>query len=123
MTVIIKTPEEIEKMRELGRLAAEALDYITPFVQPGITTNELDQLIHDYHINVQGGYPAPLNYGNPPYPKSCCTSVNHVICHGIPDDKALKNGDIVAITTNKQNNGPSRDWLNIVASSETRQMV
>ena len=95
--VIIKTPEEIEKMRELGRLVAEALDYIGQFVKPGITTNEIDKLVYDYHVNVQGGYPAPLNYGNPPYPKSCCTSVNHVICHGIPDDKPLKEGDIVNI--------------------------
>ena len=95
--VIIKTPEEIEKMRELGRLVAEALDYIGQFVKPGVTTNEIDKLIYDYHVNVQGGYPAPLNYGNPPYPKSCCTSVNHVICHGIPDDKPLKEGDIVNI--------------------------
>ena len=93
--VIIKTPEEIEKMRELGRLVAEALDYIGQFVKPGVTTNEIDKLVYDYHVNVQGGYPAPLNYGNPPYPKSCCTSVNHVICHGIPDDKPLKEGDIV----------------------------
>lgn len=95
--VIIKTPEEIEKMRELGRLVAEALDYIGQFVKPGVTTNEIDKLVYDYHVNVQGGYPAPLNYGNPPYPKSCCTSVNHVICHGIPDDKPLKEGDIVNI--------------------------
>ena len=95
--VIIKTPEEIEKMRELGKLVAEALDYIGQFVKPGITTNEIDKLVYDYHVNVQGGYPAPLHYGNPPYPKSCCTSVNHVICHGIPDDKPLKEGDIVNI--------------------------
>ena len=95
--VIIKTPEEIEKMRELGRLVAEALDYIGQFVKPGVTTNEIDKLVYDYHVNVQGGYPAPLNYGNPPYPKSCCTSVNHVICHGIPSEKTLKNGDIVNI--------------------------
>ncbi|EFI23287.1 methionine aminopeptidase, type I [Neisseria sp. oral taxon 014 str. F0314] len=95
--VIIKTPEEIEKMRELGKLVAEALDYIGQFVKPGITTNEIDKLVYDYHVNVQGGYPAPLHYGNPPYPKSCCTSVNHVICHGIPDDKPLKEGDIINI--------------------------
>lgn len=84
-------------MRELGRLVAEALDYIGDFIKPGITTNEIDKLVYDYHVNVQGGYPAPLNYGNPPYPKSCCTSVNHVICHGIPDDKPLKEGDILNI--------------------------
>ena len=105
MAVIIKNAEEIEQMRVLGRLAAEALDYIGQFVKPGVTTNELDKLIYDYHVNVQGGYPAPLNYGNPPYPKSCCTSVNHVICHGIPDDKPLKNGDIVNIDVTIKKDG------------------
>ena len=70
MTVIIKTAEEIEQMRVLGRLAAEALDYIGEFVKPGVTTNELDKLIYDYHVNVQGGYPAPLNYGKQNNPKS-----------------------------------------------------
>ena len=105
MAVIIHTPEEIEKMRELGRLAAEALDYIGQFVRPGVTTNEIDQKIYDYHVNVQGGYPAPLNYGNPPYPKSCCTSVNNVICHGIPNDKPLKNGDIVNIDVTIKKDG------------------
>ena len=105
MPVIIKTPAEIEKMRELGRLAAEALDYIGDFVKPGVTTNEINQLIHDYHINVQDGYPAPLHYGNPPFPKSCCTSVNHVICHGIPDDKPLKEGDIVNIDVTIKKDG------------------
>ena len=77
-------------MRELGRLVAEALDYIGQFVKPGVTTNEIDKLVYDYHVNVQGGYPAPLNYGNPPYPKSCCTSVNHVICHGISRRQAAQ---------------------------------
>lgn len=105
MAIIIKTPEQIQKMRELGRLAAEALDYITPFVQPGITTNEINTLIHNYHIDVQGGYPAPLHYGHPPFPKSCCTSVNHVICHGIPDDKPLKNGDILNIDVTIKKDG------------------
>ncbi len=97
MTIHIKTAEEIEKMRIAGRLAAELLDYLTPFVQPGITTNEINNLAHEYQLTVQGTIPAPLNYGNPPFPKSLCTSVNHVICHGIPDDKPLKNGDIVNI--------------------------
>lgn len=97
MSVHIKTADEIEKMRVAGRLAGELLDYITPFVQVGVTTNEINQLCHDYQINVQKTIPAPLNYGNPPFPKSVCTSVNHVICHGIPDDKPLKNGDIINI--------------------------
>jgi methionyl aminopeptidase len=98
MAVIIKTPQDIEKMRIAGRLAGEVLDYITPFVQPGITTAELDQLCHDYMVNVQGCVPAPLNYAPPghrPYPKSICTSVNHQVCHGVPGDRKLKSGDIV----------------------------
>jgi methionyl aminopeptidase len=98
MPVTIKTPEEIEKMRVAGRLGAEVLDYITPFVKPGISTGELDRLCHDYMVNVQGTIPAPLNYAPPghvPYPKSICTSVNHQVCHGVPGDKVLKNGDVV----------------------------
>lgn len=99
--VIIKTPHDIEKMRIAGKLAAEVLDYIEPFVKPGVTTNELDKLCHDYTVNVQHGYPAPLNYqpgpNYTPYPKSICTSINAEICHGIPNDRPLKNGDIVNI--------------------------
>jgi methionyl aminopeptidase len=98
MSVTLKTPEEIEKMRVAGRLASEVLDFITPFVKPGVTTGELDKLCHDYMVNVQGTIPAPLNYtppGHVPYPKSICTSVNHQVCHGVPGDKVLKNGDVV----------------------------
>ncbi|QID18034.1 type I methionyl aminopeptidase [Nitrogeniibacter mangrovi] len=98
MSIHIKTPEEIAGMRVAGRLAAEVLDYITPFVTPGVTTEELDKLCHDYMVDVQGCVPAPLNYAPPgysPYPKSICTSINHQVCHGVPADKALKNGDIV----------------------------
>lgn len=87
-------------MRIAGRLASEVLDFITPYVKHGITTNELDKLCHDYMVNVQGCIPAPLNYaphGHQPYPKSVCTSINHQVCHGVPSDKALKNGDIVNI--------------------------
>jgi methionyl aminopeptidase len=100
MSITLKTPDEIEKMRVAGRLAGELLDYITPFVKPGVTTNELDRLCHDYMVKVQGSIPAPLNYAPPgyrPYPKSICTSVNHQVCHGVPGDKALKKGDIVNI--------------------------
>jgi len=100
MSIVIKTPEQIEKMRVAGRLAAEVLDFIEPHVKPGITTAELDRLCHDYMVNVQGAIPAPLNYAPPgykPYPKSICTSVNHQICHGVPGEKALKKGDIVNI--------------------------
>ncbi len=98
MSISIKTPQEIEKMRIAGRLAGEVLDYIAPFVKVGVTTEELDKLCHDYMVNVQGCIPAPLNYapsGHTPYPKSICTSINHQVCHGVPSDKKLKNGDIV----------------------------
>lgn len=98
MSVSIKSPDEIDKMRVAGKLAAEVLDYITPFVKPGITTGELDRLCHDYMVNVQHTVPAPLNYAPPgytPYPRSICTSVNHVVCHGVPSDKKLKSGDII----------------------------
>ncbi len=100
MAITIKNSVDIEKMRVAGRLASEVLDYITPFVQPGITTEKLDSLCHDYMVNVQKTIPAPLNYAPPghvPYPKSICTSVNHQICHGVPGPKVLKNGDIVNI--------------------------
>ncbi|HRP96261.1 MAG TPA: type I methionyl aminopeptidase [Rhodocyclaceae bacterium] len=100
MSIKPKTPEEIEKMRVAGRLGAEVLDYIAPFVRPGVTTAELDRLCHDYMVNVQQTVPAPLNYAPPgytPYPKSICTSVNHQVCHGVPGEKALKKGDIVNI--------------------------
>ncbi|RMF16333.1 MAG: type I methionyl aminopeptidase [Gammaproteobacteria bacterium] len=96
MSVIIKTPEEIEKMRVAGRLAAEVLEMIGPHVQPGVTTGELDRICHDYIVNQQNAIPAPLNYKG--FPKSICTSVNQVICHGIPSDKkVLKSGDIINI--------------------------
>ena len=95
MTVSIKTPDEIEKMRTVGRLASEVLDMIEEHVVAGVTTDELNTICHDYIVNVQAGIPAPLNYRG--FPKSICTSVNHVICHGIPSDKKLKKGDIINI--------------------------
>ena len=98
MAVTIKTLQQIDKMRIAGRLAGEVLDYITPFVKPGITTEKLDKLCHDYMVDVQGCIPAPLNYappGHKPYPKSICASVNHQVCHGVPGDRKLKAGDIV----------------------------
>lgn len=95
-SVSIKTADDIEKMRVAGRLAADVLEMITPYVEPGISTGELDRICHDYIVNTQQAIPAPLNYRG--FPKSVCTSVNHVICHGIPDDnKILKKGDILNI--------------------------
>ena len=98
MSITIKTAADIAAMRVACRLASEVLDILTPHVRAGVTTNELDRIAHDHIVHVQQAIPAPLNYQPPgytPYPKSICTSVNHVICHGIPSDKALKNGDIV----------------------------
>jgi len=95
MAVIIKTADEIEKMRVAGRLAAEVLDMIAEHVKPGVCTDELDRICHDYIVNQQQAVPAPLNYRG--FPKSICTSVNHQVCHGIPGNKILKIGDIVNI--------------------------
>nr|WP_146089157.1 type I methionyl aminopeptidase [Amnimonas aquatica] len=96
MSTLIKTPDEIEKMRTAGRLAGEVLTMIGEHVRPGVSTEELNSICHDYIVNVQGAVPAPLNYRG--FPKSICTSINHVICHGIPSDKKLlKDGDIINI--------------------------
>ncbi|MGE4349843.1 MAG: type I methionyl aminopeptidase [Candidatus Berkiella sp.] len=92
---LIKTPDEIQKMRIAGKLAAEVLEMIEPYVQAGISTDELNDICHNYIVNEQKAVPAPLNYRG--FPKSICTSINHVICHGIPNDKKLKNGDIINI--------------------------
>ena len=101
MTVTIKTPEDIAGMRIAGRLAAEVLEMIGEHVRVGITTDELNRLCHEHIVNVQKAIPAPLNYGaapgRPGFPKSICTSLNHVVCHGIPNDKPLKNGDCLNI--------------------------
>ena len=95
MTIHIKSADEIEKMRVAGRLAAEVLHMIKPFVKAGVTTLELDNICHQYITNEQQAIPAPLNYLG--FPKSICTSVNHVVCHGIPGDKTLKEGDIINV--------------------------
>jgi methionyl aminopeptidase len=95
MSILIKTPEEIQKMRVAGKLAAEVLEMIEPHVQAGITTNQLNEICHQYIVDVQKSIPAPLNYDG--FPKSICTSVNHQVCHGIPNEKSLKDGDIVNI--------------------------
>jgi methionyl aminopeptidase len=100
MSVTLKSEEEIAQMRVACRLAAEVLDYIGPLIKPGLTTAEVDRLCHDYMVEEQGSIPAPLNYAPPgyqPYPKSVCTSVNHVVCHGVPGEKKLKSGDIVNV--------------------------
>ncbi len=95
MSIIIKSESEIEKMRVAGKLAAEVLEMVAPFVVPGVTTEELDQICHDYIVDVQQAIPAPLNYHG--FPKSICTSVNYQVCHGIPSNKKLKSGDIVNV--------------------------
>jgi methionyl aminopeptidase len=93
--VTVKTPDEQDKMRTAGRLAASVLDMIEPFVQPGVTTDELDKRCHDFIVEELKSVPANLNYRG--FPKTICTSVNHVVCHGIPGDKRLKSGDIINI--------------------------
>ncbi|MCW9047895.1 MAG: type I methionyl aminopeptidase [Gammaproteobacteria bacterium] len=95
MSILIKTPDEIAKMRIAGRLAAEVLEMIEPYVKPGITTNELDRICHDHIVNKQKAIPAPLNYHG--FPKSICTSLNFQVCHGIPCEKKLKKGDLINI--------------------------
>ncbi len=100
MSVTIKSADDIERMRVAGRLASEVLDFIEPHVRPNVTTDEIDRRCHDYMVGVQKTIPAPLHYAPPgytPYPRSICTSVNHVVCHGVPGDKRLKAGDVVNV--------------------------
>src|SRR5678810_877571 len=100
MTITIKNDAEIAAMRVAGRLASEVLDILTPHVKPGVTTEQIDKIAHDHIVYEQNAVPAPLNYAPPgytPYPKSICTSINHQVCHGIPNDRPLKDGDIVNI--------------------------
>ena len=108
MASSIKTAEDIAGMRIAGKLAAEVLDFIAPHVQAGVTTGEIDRLCHEYMVNVQDTIPAPLNYcppGYTPYPKAICTSVNDVVCHGIPGDKVLKSGDVINLDVTVIKNG------------------
>ena len=124
--ISIKSAADIEGMRIAGKLGAEVLDYIGPFVKPGVTTGELDRLCHEYMVNVQGTIPAPLNYcppGYTPYPKSVCTSVNDVICHGIPGDKVLKNGDSVNIDVTVIKNGYHGDTSRMYYAGEPSIMA
>ncbi len=100
MAITLKSAADIDGMRIAGRLASEVLDMLSAHVRPGVTTDQLDALAHEHIVHVQGGTPAPLNYAPPgyaPFPKSICTSINHQVCHGIPNDRALKSGDIVNI--------------------------
>lgn len=100
MAINLKNEQDIEAMRVAGRLAAQVLDFVTDHVRAGVTTGELDRLCHDYMVNVQGTVPATLNYAPPgyrPFPASICTSINHQVCHGIPGDRVLRNGDILNI--------------------------
>lgn len=100
MSITIKDEAGVAGMRLAGRLAGQLLDYLTPHVQAGVTTNEIDRLAEAYTTEVLGAVSAPLNYapgGHQPYPKSICTSINHQVCHGIPNDKPLKKGDIVNV--------------------------
>lgn len=117
MSVHIKSQEEIKKMRIAGQLAAEVLDMITPFVKPGVTTEELDQRCHDFIINQQNAYPASLGYHD--FPKSMCTSVNHVVCHGIPGPKKLKEGDILNIDVIVEKDGYHGDTSKMFLLGET----
>ena len=108
MSISIKSQQDLVELRVAARLGAELLDYLTPFIKPGITTREIDRLALEYTVQVQGAIPAPLNYAPPgytPYPASICTSVNHVVCHGIPNDRALKDGDIVNVDVTVIKNG------------------
>ena len=122
MTITYKDAQGIAGMRVAGRLASEVLDFLTPHVASGVTTNALDQLAHDYITGVQQSIPAPLNYrggGNTPYPKSICTSVNHQVCHGIPNNKPLKRGDIVNIDVTVIKDGWHGDTSRMFVVGET----
>jgi len=104
MTIEIKSSEDIDKMRLVGRLAAEQLEMLEEFVKPGVSTEKLNQICHEYTTEIQNAIPAPLNYRG--FPKSICTSVNHVVCHGIPSEKKiLKDGDIINIDVTLKKNG------------------
>src|SRR5712671_3514339 len=112
MNVTVKTPAEQDKMRAAGRLAASVLDMIEPFVQPGATTDELDKRCHDFIVDELKSIPANLNYRG--FPKTICTSVNHVVCHGIPGDKRLKGGDIINIDVTVIRDGFHGDTSRVV---------
>ena len=122
--ISIKTPEEIDKMRIAGRIAADTLEMITPHVRPGISTEELDRICHEY-ILAQDSIPAPLHYHG--YPKSICTSINHQVCHGIPSKRILKNGDIlnldVTVITNEFHGDTSKMFFIGKPSIQAKRLV
>ena len=122
MSVTIKTPEEQHLMLEAGRAAASVLNMIAPHVKPGVTTEALNRLCHDYIVDELKGIPAPLNYGGgggrQPFPKSICTSVNHVVCHGIPGDKQLKRGDTINIDVTVIKDGFHGDTSQMFSAGE-----
>jgi len=111
----VKTPEEIIKMKAAGRVAREVLDIAGRAVRPGITTDEIDNIVHEEALK-RGAYPSPLNYHG--FPKSCCTSVNEVICHGIPDDRKLKEGDVVNVDITCYLNGYHGDCSEMFVAGE-----
>jgi methionyl aminopeptidase len=122
--IIIHQAEDFVGMRAAGRLAAECLDMITPYVRPGVTTAELDQVCHDFII-AHGARPAPLNYRG--YPKSICTSINHVVCHGIPGERRLLEGDIlnidVTVVLDEWHGDTSRMYVAGTASTKSRMLM
>lgn len=126
MSIPIKNADEIEKMRVAGKLAAEVLMMIEPHIKPGVSTGEIDRICHDYIVNTQQAIPAPLNYHG--FPKSICTSVNHVVCHGIPDDnQLLQDGDIINIDVTVIKDGyhgdTSKMFLVGEVSAEDKRLV
>ena len=130
MAIQIKSSDEIALMRNAGRLAAEVLDMLAPHVKPGVSTDFLDHLAHEHIVHVQKATPAPLHYappGYPPFPKSICTSINHTVCHGIPNDRQLKNGDILNIDVTVIKDGwhgdTSRMFIAGEGSIQARRLV
>jgi len=121
MHITVKSATEQDKMRAAGRLAADLLDMIGQHVVPGVTTDELNRICHDYQVNVQGAVPAPLGYRG--FPKSICTSVNHVVCHGIPSDKKLKNGDIINVDVTPKLDGWHGDSSRMFVVGKTTPAV